>query len=84
MSKRSLSKLPHRVEGPVVVVIMDGVGLGAGDESDAVAKARTPHLDRYRQSPLSTELTAHGKAVGLSSDDDMGNSEVGHNAFGAG
>ncbi len=84
MSKRSLSKLPHRVEGPVVVVIMDGVGLGAGDESDAVAKARTPHLDRYRQSPLSTELTAHGKAVGLSSDDDMGNSEVGHNAIGAG
>lgn len=84
MSERSLTKLPHRVEGPVVVVIMDGVGVGAGDESDAVAKARTPHLDRYRQGPLSTELCAHGKAVGLTSDDDMGNSEVGHNAIGAG
>jgi 2,3-bisphosphoglycerate-independent phosphoglycerate mutase len=70
--------------GPVVLVIMDGVGLGKGDESDGVAMAYTPTLDLLRQEPLFTKLRAHGKAVGLPSDEDMGNSEVGHNALGAG
>ena len=63
---------------------MDGVGIGKGDAADAVAAAKTPNLDRYLTSPLTTELKAHGTAVGLSSDGDMGNSEVGHNAIGAG
>ncbi len=69
---------------PVVLVVMDGVGVGPGDAYDAVAAADTPHLDRLRQSGLYREIYAHGTHVGLSSDDDMGNSEVGHNTMGAG
>ena len=69
---------------PVVLVIMDGIGRGAGDEADAVAIASTPTLDRLWVPGVRAELRAHGKAVGLPSDDDMGNSEVGHNALGAG
>lgn len=71
-------------KGPVVLVVMDGVGRGAGDEADAVAIAATPTLDRLWVPGVRAELRAHGKAVGLPSDDDMGNSEVGHNALGAG
>ncbi|HEX7836378.1 MAG TPA: 2,3-bisphosphoglycerate-independent phosphoglycerate mutase [Kofleriaceae bacterium] len=70
--------------GPVVLVVMDGIGRGAGDEADAVTIAATPTLDRLWVPGLRAELRAHGKAVGLPSDDDMGNSEVGHNALGAG
>ena len=71
-------------DGPVVVVVLDGVGVGAGDEADAVRIATTPTLDRLWSSPLARTLRAHGHAVGLPGDDDMGNSEVGHNALGAG
>src|SRR5919201_2967431 len=71
-------------KGPVVLVVMDGIGRGAGDEADAVAIAATPTLDRLWVPGARAELRAHGKAVGLPSDDDMGNSEVGHNALGAG
>lgn len=67
-----------------MLVVMDGVGRGAGDEADAVAIAATPTLDRLWVPGVRAELRAHGKAVGLPSDDDMGNSEVGHNALGAG
>ncbi|MDQ3367063.1 MAG: 2,3-bisphosphoglycerate-independent phosphoglycerate mutase [Myxococcota bacterium] len=74
----------HRPSGPVVLVVMDGIGRGAGDEADAVAIASTPTLDRLWVPGARAELRAHGKAVGLPSDDDMGNSEVGHNALGAG
>ncbi len=71
-------------KGPVITCIMDGVGIGTGDESDAVALARTPTLDWLKQNSLYSELRAHGVAVGMPSDADMGNSEVGHNALGAG
>ena len=71
-------------KGPVLLVVMDGIGRGAGDEADAVAIAATPTLDRLWVPGVRAELRAHGKAVGLPSDDDMGNSEVGHNALGAG
>src|ERR1044071_6868093 len=70
--------------GPVVLVVMDGIGRGAGDEADAVAIASTPTLDRLWVPGVRAELRAHGRAVGLPSDDDMGNSEVGHNALGCG
>ena len=72
------------VEGPVVACILDGVGVGAHDDSDAVWLARTPHLDWLAGNALATTLHAHGKAVGMPSDADMGNSEVGHNALGCG
>ena len=62
---------------------MDGVGIGRGDAGDAVALARTPTLDRLAGGPF-TSLAAHGTHVGMPSDGDMGNSEVGHNALGAG
>lgn len=70
--------------GPIVTVVLDGIGLGKRDESDGVFMAHTPVLDELLQEPLVTKLKAHGPAVGLPSDDDMGNSEVGHNALGAG
>ncbi len=73
-----------RRKGPVVLCIMDGVGIGGGGEDDAVASARTPNLDRLRGRYPHVALAAHGKAVGMPSDDDLGNSEVGHNAMGAG
>lgn len=71
-------------KGPLVLVIMDGVGLGPENEGNAVYLARTPTLDKLWQECPHTRLRAHGTAVGLPSDGDMGNSEVGHNALGAG
>jgi 2,3-bisphosphoglycerate-independent phosphoglycerate mutase len=79
---------PHaslvRRPGPVVLCIMDGIGIGRGEDDDALRSARTPNLDRLMRSCPYTTLLAHGKAVGMPSDDDLGNSEVGHNAMGAG
>ena len=63
---------------------MDGVGIGSSDHGDAVHLAHTPTLDWLRTLRSSTTLCAHGKAVGMPTDKDMGNSEVGHNALGAG
>lgn len=71
-------------KGPLLLIIMDGVGIGKQDESNAVYLAKTPVLDELSKIKLKTQLKAHGPAVGLPSDDDMGNSEVGHNAIGAG
>ncbi len=72
------------IDGPVVVCVMDGVGFGRQDASDAVHQARTPHLDALAAGAPGVALAAHGVAVGMPSNDDMGNSEVGHNAIGAG
>ena len=70
--------------GPVMLVIMDGVGYGKYEEGDGFKAARTEHLDMLQAECPTTRLKAHGTAVGLPSDDDMGNSEVGHNAIGCG
>ncbi len=70
--------------GPVVLVIMDGVGFGKYKEGDAVANAVTGNLDKFYATSPWTKLKAHGTAVGLPTDADMGNSEVGHNAMGCG
>ena len=72
------------MEKPIVLVIMDGVGKGDGGSGDAVVQAKTPTLDRLLATCPHTYLKAHGTAVGLPSDEDMGNSEVGHNALGCG
>jgi 2,3-bisphosphoglycerate-independent phosphoglycerate mutase len=82
----SLSKHPSFSgrPGPVLVVVADGVGVAPPGESNAVTEADTPTLDRLTATELYTELAAHGPAVGLPTEDDMGNSEVGHNALGAG
>lgn len=71
-------------DGPLVLLILDGVGVGLGDAYDAVAAAHTPNLDRLHSEFPHRRLLAHGVAVGLPSDGDMGNSEVGHNILGAG
>ena len=72
------------VKGPVLTIVMDGVGLAPDTVSNAVATAYTPTLDMLMAKYPMVSLKAHGTAVGLPSDDDMGNSEVGHNALGAG
>ena len=81
----SLELAPHPSfqgrPGPVLVVIADGVGIAPDGPSNAVTEAATPVLDALGAGELHTQLAAHGPAVGLPSDDDMGNSEVGHNAL---
>lgn len=73
-----------KYQGPIVTIVMDGVGLSNNVEGNAVLEARTPVLDKLTEGYPMLKLKAHGTAVGLPSDDDMGNSEVGHNAIGAG
>jgi 2,3-bisphosphoglycerate-independent phosphoglycerate mutase len=82
-SLKSFSKFQSR-PGPLVFVVMDGIGLNSRTAGNAVAAAHTPTLDRLMKNCPTLSLKAHGKAVGLPSDNDMGNSEVGHNAIGAG
>jgi len=72
------------VPGPVVIIVMDGYGLPKTEAGSAIAAARKPVLDRLFAGYPNIRLRAHGTAVGMPSDDDMGNSEVGHNAIGAG
>ena len=82
--KGMVSLLTHRTPRPITMAIMDGVGYREDKLGNAVASAFTPNLDWLLANCRYRLLRAHGKAVGLPSDDDMGNSEVGHNAFGAG
>lgn len=68
----------------VLLVVMDGVGLADDGPGNMVEASNTPVLDRLMDEDPWIKLKAHGTAVGLPSDKDMGNSEVGHNALGAG
>ncbi len=70
--------------GPTLLVVADGVGLAEAGPANALSLARTPVIDELLASALSTRLHAHGVHVGLPSDSDMGNSEVGHNTLGGG
>ena len=83
---KTLQKLKNfdGVKGPVLTIVMDGVGLAPEGPGNAVKSAYTPNLDMLMANYPHVALKAHGTAVGLPSDDDMGNSEVGHNALGAG
>ncbi|MBP7071883.1 MAG: 2,3-bisphosphoglycerate-independent phosphoglycerate mutase [Clostridia bacterium] len=69
---------------PVVLVVMDGIGINEEEKGNAVKAANTPTLDMLMNHSPYTLIKAHGTAVGLPSDEDMGNSEVGHNALGSG
>jgi 2,3-bisphosphoglycerate-independent phosphoglycerate mutase len=96
MSKfeNKLVKLPsaHQVgassTGPVLLIVLDGFGVGKKDKGDCVHLANPPYINSLiegaQKQNLYCELKAHGTAVGLPSDEDMGNSEVGHNALGCG
>ena len=82
----NLKKLKNGIQrqGPLLLIIMDGVGLGKEQEGNAIWKANTPTIDWLRKNTVNTVLNAHGTFVGLPSDSDIGNSEVGHNALGSG
>ena len=71
-------------EKPVVLVVMDGVGESADELGNMVLKASTPTLDALKANDPFRLIRANGTAVGLTSDDDMGNSDVGHTALGCG
>jgi len=71
------------VRRPVILIIMDGIGVNPAKENNAVALASTPNLDRIYASNTTCLIEASGKAVGLP-DGQMGNSEVGHLSLGAG
>jgi 2,3-bisphosphoglycerate-independent phosphoglycerate mutase len=84
MAKLNKLKVFKGIEGPLLTIVMDGVGIAPDNGANAVAKAHTPTLDRIMKDYPTVAIKAHGTAVGLPSDDDMGNSEVGHNALGSG
>jgi 2,3-bisphosphoglycerate-independent phosphoglycerate mutase len=91
MSEFKLTTNPRfaGISGQLLLVILDGVGLyrgrSEGYDGNAFDIAATPNIDRlFAEAPVFLELKAHGTSVGLPSDNDMGNSEVGHNAIGAG
>jgi 2,3-bisphosphoglycerate-independent phosphoglycerate mutase len=68
---------------PLVLAILDGWGVAADSEGNAITRAKTPNYDRFiREYPAMT-LHASGNEVGLESGE-MGNSEVGHLNIGAG
>lgn len=71
------------VRRPVILIIMDGIGVNPSKENNAVALASTPNLDRIYSSNTVCLIEASGTAVGLP-DGQMGNSEVGHLTLGAG
>ena len=81
-----LNKLQNAIgiKGPVLTIVMDGVGIAPEGAGNAVTSAYTPTLDMLMSKYPWVKLKAHGTAVGLPGDDDMGNSEVGHNALGSG
>ena len=70
-------------DGPIVLVVLDGVGLAPDSAGNAVSKARTPFLGKAARDYLHVALNASGKYVGLVPGQ-VGNSEIGHNTLGAG
>lgn len=89
MTDFNLQRLENRETDPLVFIIMDGVGLYKGEKEgypgNALDKANASTIKSLMQEKeRSMSIKAHGLAVGLPSDEDMGNSEVGHNALGAG
>ena len=85
MELRAHGTIPR--EKPVLVCVLDGWGENEiEDAHNAVHVAKTPTMDGLKARGPSRYRTvkAHGTAVGLPTDGDMGNSEVGHNALGAG
>ncbi|MBR3138262.1 phosphoglycerate mutase (2,3-diphosphoglycerate-independent) [Candidatus Saccharibacteria bacterium] len=76
-----MNKLQY--DGPVVLAILDGVGLAKDGPGNAVSKARTVFLGEASRKYPRVSLDASGESVGLLPGQ-MGNSEVGHNTMGSG
>jgi 2,3-bisphosphoglycerate-independent phosphoglycerate mutase len=70
--------------GPVLLIVLDGWGLGHHDEGDAIHLARKPTIDGLASAFAGTQLLTHGPYVGLPAPTDIGGSEVGHITMGAG
>ena len=68
---------------PLALIILDGFGCREETKGNAIAAARTPHLDHLMACCPHTRIGASGMDVGLP-DGQMGNSEVGHTNIGAG
>ena len=83
---KSLKSLQQNFSGrgPLIHVVLDGWGVGAPDETNAIHQAALPIMNRLRQNFPYTQLWTHGKFVGLPSENDLGGSEVGHMTMGAG
>ncbi|TWO98675.1 2,3-bisphosphoglycerate-independent phosphoglycerate mutase, partial [TM7 phylum sp. oral taxon 351] len=77
------AKSKKNYTGPVVLVVMDGVGIRQEIEGNAVSLAYTEFLHQLEQNYPKLALQASGEAVGILAGQ-MGNSEVGHNALGSG
>lgn len=73
----------RKPDGPVVLAILDGWGIGRDEPGNAVLAANTPELDQLREMYPNTTVRCSGVDVGLP-DKQMGNSEVGHMNLGAG
>lgn len=74
---------PMKNERKCALIILDGWGIGAADDSDAIAAAQTPFMDQLLAEQPTATLRTDGKFVGLPAGQ-MGNSEVGHMNIGAG
>jgi 2,3-bisphosphoglycerate-independent phosphoglycerate mutase len=74
---------PYSGPKPVALLILDGWGIGPNNAGNAIAKAKTPNMDRYWLTFPHTQLAASGEAVGLPRGED-GNTETGHLNIGAG
>lgn len=66
-----------------LLMILDGWGIGKGDNADVISQVATPNMDRLQKEYPSSQLHASGEDVGLP-EGQMGNSEVGHLNIGAG
>lgn len=75
--------MPRKVQGPVVLVVLDGWGIREEREHNGIALADTPWYDHALETYPFTQLQASGEYVGLPNGQ-MGNSEVGHTTIGAG
>lgn len=81
----ALKRLPNGFQRkPVVVCVVDGIGIGKPVETNGFYMAKKPYFERLRENSRYMEIGAHGTFVGLPSDEDIGNSEVGHNTLGVG
>jgi 2,3-bisphosphoglycerate-independent phosphoglycerate mutase len=75
-----------KITKKILLIILDGVGYTEkkADFGNAIDKADMPALKKLWAEHPCVQIQAHGKAVGMPSDEDMGNSEVGHNVLGSG
>ena len=84
MTGRSmLVRPPETNTERVLLIILDGWGLGPEDETNPIFLADTPVMDRLWRSYPHAALQASGEAVGLKPGM-KGNSEAGHMNIGAG